>query len=101
MAHRRDCDRHANRSTLAAVVSVQMDPIRLLIVTSDEKLFDGLALGVCRGRYRPFDHGEIQLTYRGNRYFPPTIGAQSANPSILVRQPCGIQAGCTHGFSQN
>jgi hypothetical protein len=40
---------------------------------------------------RRFKHaGEIQLTYRGQRRLPPAIGAQPADPSILVRQPCGI-----------
>jgi len=41
------------------------------------------------------------MAYRGQRRFPPTLGAQSADPSIFVRQERGIQAGCAHRFDQN
>jgi hypothetical protein len=51
---------------------------------------------------RTFEHaGEIHMTYRGQRRFPPTLGAESADPSILVRQERGLKAGCAHGFDHN
>jgi hypothetical protein len=45
--------------------------------------------------------GEIQVTYRRHRGLPSAIGAQSADPGILVRQHRGIQAGSAHRFDQN
>jgi len=41
------------------------------------------------------------MAYRGQRRFPPAVGAESADPSILVREPRGIQAGYAHRFDQN
>jgi hypothetical protein len=41
------------------------------------------------------------MAYRGSRGFPPAVGAESAEPSILVREERGIQAGGTHRFDQN
>lgn len=40
------------------------------------------------------------MAYRGKRSFPSAFGAESADPSILVRQERSIEAGCTHGFDQ-
>ena len=51
---------------------------------------------------RRFEHaGEIHTAYRGQRRFAPTLGAESADPSILVRQERGLKAGCAHGFDHN
>ena len=51
---------------------------------------------------RSFEHaGEIQMVYRGQRRFPPALGTESADPSILVRQERGLKAGCAHGFDHN
>lgn len=41
------------------------------------------------------------MAYRGQRRFPPAVGAEAADSSILVRQECGLQAGCAHRFGHN
>ncbi len=41
------------------------------------------------------------MAYRGQRRFPPALRAESADPSILVRQERGLKAGCAHGFDHN
>ena len=41
------------------------------------------------------------MAYRGERCFPPAVGAEPANPGILVRGKRGFQAGCAHGFEHN
>ena len=40
------------------------------------------------------------MTYRGQRGFPSSVGAEPANPGILIRREGGIQAGGAHGFDQ-
>ena len=41
------------------------------------------------------------MPYRGQRCFPPAVGAESTDPSILVRRERGIHAGGAHEFDQN
>lgn len=41
------------------------------------------------------------MAYRGQRRFSPALGAESADPRILVRLERGIQAGCADCFDQN
>ena len=45
-------------------------------------------VGVGRAGRRLEHAGEIHMAYRGQRCFPPAVGAQSADPSILgTRRP--------------
>lgn len=40
------------------------------------------------------------MAYRGQRRFPAALGAQAADPRILVRLPRRIEAGCAHRFER-
>jgi hypothetical protein len=54
-----------------------------------------------QARSKVEDAGRVQLTNGRQCRLPPAIGAQSADPRVLVGQPCDIQAGRAHSFGHN
>jgi hypothetical protein len=45
--------------------------------------------------------GEVQLTYGGQCGLPSAVGAQPADPGVLIRQSFGIQTRRPYSVGQN
>jgi hypothetical protein len=77
--------------------------LRALSLQRDETILSRAKRFGRRGRadWRLEHAGEIQNAYRGQRRFPPALGAESADPSILIRPHRGVEAGCPYPFDQD
>lgn len=61
-----------------------------------------IAVGGGVGAGPSFEHGrKIDVAYRGQRRFPSALGAEAADPRVLVRQTRGFDTGGTNSFGQN